>query len=232
VVKADDAASAVWIAHGLVMNGGVLHCVGGLSKRELRSAIAGYRFFGLPAAAEALEQAVNVPPEDSGRMEPILDARYNRAIPGDSFLDAQMSKAFPADVPPRSAALVGQQAIDAAIALFIEESSSSDRLSTVPGKTREQHRAHDRVEAAIRDLLRHWRAGGHEALLGLLRHSDGSVRSAAATYLAVSDPELAIPVLKKLDGTGSPGSLNAFGTLFAIQHGRFPDPLERLRSKK
>lgn len=43
MVKANSAASAVWIAQGLVMNGGVLHCVESLSKRELRAAIAGYR---------------------------------------------------------------------------------------------------------------------------------------------------------------------------------------------
>jgi hypothetical protein len=232
MVKAHSAASAVWIAHGLVMNGGVLHCAEALSKRELRAAIAGYRFFGFPVVAEALEQAMKVRPEDAGRMEPVLDALYNRAIPDDAFLDAQMSRAFPPDEPRPSADLVGQQAIDAAIALFIDASSSADRLSSVPGKTRDQHRAHDRVEAAIRDLLRHWKAGGHEALLGLLRHSDGAVRSAAATYLAVSDPEIAIPVLKELDGARSPGSMNAFGTLFAIEHGRFADPLERLRWRK
>jgi hypothetical protein len=214
------------------MNGGLLHCAEALSKRELRAAIAGYRFFGLPAVAGALEQAVKVPPEDAGHMEPILDALYNRAIPNDAFLDAQISKGFPPDVPPPSAALVGQQAIDAAIELFIDASSSADRLSTVPGRTRDQHRAHDRVEAAIRDLLRHWLAGGHEALLGLLRHPDGAVRSAAATYLAFGDPQVAIPVLEELNGARSPGSMNAFGTLFAIEHGRFADPLERLRSRK
>ena len=232
MVKADDAASAVWIAHGLVMNGGVLHCAEVLSKPELRRAIAGYRLFGLPAVAEALEQAVKVRPENAGRLEPVLNGLYNRAIPDDAFLDAQMSKAFPQDEPPPSAAMVGQQAIDAAIALFIEASSSAQSLSAVLGKTREQHRAHDRTEAAIRGLLRHWPAGGHDALLGLLGHSDSAVRSAAATYLAVSDPEVAIPVLKELEGTGSPGSTNAFGTLFAIQHGHFVDPLERLRWQK
>jgi hypothetical protein len=213
------------------MNGGVLHCAEALSKRELRAAVAGYRFFGFPAVAEALEQAMKVRPEDAGRMEPVLDALYSSAIPDDAFLDARISLAFPPDDPRPSADLVGQQAIDGAIALFIDASSSADRLSTVPGKTREQHRAHDRVEAAIRDLLRHWRAGGHEALIGLLRHSDGAVRSAAATYLAVSDPEVAIPVLKELDGARSPGSMNAFGTLFAIKRGHFADPLERLRSR-
>jgi hypothetical protein len=231
-VKADSAAAAVWIAHGLVMNGGVLHCAEALSKREVRAAIAGYRFFALPAAAEALEHALKVQAEDADRLEPVLDELYNRAIPDDRFLDAQMSMAFPPDQAPPSAAVVGQQAVSAAIAVFIEASSAADRLSTVPGKTREQHRAHDRAETAIRDLLRHWLGGGHEALLGLLHHSDGAVRSAAATYLAVSDPEVAVPVLEELDGAGSKGSTNAWATLFAIRNGHFPDPLERLGSRK
>jgi len=124
MVKADSAASAVWIAHGLVMNGGVVHCVEALNKRELRAAIAGYRFFGLPAVAEALEQAMKVRPEDPGRVEPVLDALYNRAIPDDAFLDAQMSRALPPDEPRPSADLIGQQAIGASIALFITFLSS------------------------------------------------------------------------------------------------------------
>jgi hypothetical protein len=55
------------------------------------------------------------------------------------------------------------------------------------------------------------------------------VRVSAAAYLAVSDADEAIPVLKELDEAKAPVSLAAFGTLFAIEHGRFDDPLVRLR---
>lgn len=48
--------------------------------------------------------------------------------------------------------------------------------------------------------------------------------------VAQSDPDRAIPVLEELHKTKPPVSLTAFGTLFAIRHGRFNDPLARLRS--
>jgi hypothetical protein len=229
-VKLDAAAAAVWIAHGLVMNGGVLHCIEALSRRELRSAIAGYRLFGLADAAEALERGMTAPPEDAGRMEAVLDHAYNQAVPDDGFLSEQMNKVFPPETPPPTAGLVGRQAIDAAITQFIEASSAAVRLSIVPGRTRSQHRANDQVEAAIRVLLIHWDAGGHVALRSLLAHVDDAVRVSAAAYLAISDPEVGIPILEELDQTKPPVSLAAMGTLFAIRHGHFDDPLKRLRA--
>jgi hypothetical protein len=54
----------------------------------------------------------------------------------------------------------GESPIDAAVQTFIENSSEAVRLSTAAGKSRLQHRAFERVEAAVRELLRHWDDGG------------------------------------------------------------------------
>lgn len=227
----NEAAEAVWTAHALVMNGGVLHCADALSKRELTDAIIGYRLFGLADVAQILAVAAKVVANEADEAERRLDEAYNRAIPDDGFLSSQIEKAFAAERTAPDPHLVGQRSIESAIEQFVQASSEAERLSGVPGKTREQHRAHDRTEAAIGLLLRQWSAGGHEALRGLLHHRDGAVRAAAATYLAISDPDVAIPVLEQLEGAGAPGSLTAFGTLFAIRHKRFPDPLVRLSSR-
>lgn len=57
----DRALAAVLLAHGMVMNGGVLHALQGMSPSERREAAAGYRFLALPTLAELFEMQV---PED------------------------------------------------------------------------------------------------------------------------------------------------------------------------
>lgn len=93
-----------------------------------------------------------------------------------------------------------------------------------------QHRAHDRAEMAVRELVRQWETGGHEALLSLLDHTDDAVRVSAAAYLVGTDRDQTISVLEELNKKKPPVSLTAMGTLFAIEHGAFVDPLKRLRS--
>jgi hypothetical protein len=225
-MELETAASAVWIAHGLVMNGGVVHCVEVLSKRELRTTIAGYRLFGLSVAADVLLEASREPRDENDAAEPRLDAAYAEAIPSDDILATHVNSRFPADQPVATG-LAGQAAIEWAVDAFIESSGEAARLSAAPGKTRGQHRAHDRAESAVKESLRQWDAGGHVALLGLLNHGDDAVRVAAATYLAVSDPESALRVLEELEGT----TMNAGITLFVIRRGMFSDPLTRLRAQ-
>jgi hypothetical protein len=225
-MELDTAASAVWIAHGLVMNGGVLHCVQALSKRELRTTIAGYRLFGLSLAADVLMEASRVPLDEIDTAEPRLDAAYAGAIPSDEVLATQVNSRFPAD-QPAATGLAGHAAIEWAVDAFTESSAEAARLSSVPGKTRAQHRAHDRAESAVKELLRQWDTGGHLALIDLLSHNDDAVRGSAAAYLAVSDPESALPVLEELQET----SMNAHMTLFVIGRGMFSDPLTRLRAQ-
>jgi hypothetical protein len=50
----DTALAALLLAHGLIMNGGVEHALECMSQSELLAALAGYRYFGLERAAQAL----------------------------------------------------------------------------------------------------------------------------------------------------------------------------------
>jgi len=54
----DRALAAVLLAHGIVMNGGVLHALQSMSPSERREAAAGYRFLTLPTLAELFEMQV------------------------------------------------------------------------------------------------------------------------------------------------------------------------------
>ena len=54
----DRALAAALLAHNIVMNGGVLHALQGMSPSERREAAAGYRFFALPTLAELFEMQV------------------------------------------------------------------------------------------------------------------------------------------------------------------------------
>ena len=84
----DTELSAMLLAHNITMNGGVLHCVEALSVEELDSALHGYRYFGLNDAAEIIEEARSVPPEDAVEAGDRLDAAYAGAVPTDSLLAA------------------------------------------------------------------------------------------------------------------------------------------------
>jgi hypothetical protein len=82
----DTELSAMLLAHSLTMNGGVLHCVEALSREELDSAIHGYRYFGQDSAADLIERARLVPPEEAEGADAKLDAEYGPT--DDVLLDA------------------------------------------------------------------------------------------------------------------------------------------------
>jgi hypothetical protein len=64
------------------MNGGVVHAIEALEPTELADAIAGFRYFGLPAVAEILAES----PDDSEETEERLDSAYAEEVPDDSTL--------------------------------------------------------------------------------------------------------------------------------------------------
>ena len=65
----DRALAAMILAHGLVMNGGVLHAVEALDADQLAAAKEGFRYFGLARVeaflAEATSAAINAAPSGS-----------------------------------------------------------------------------------------------------------------------------------------------------------------------
>src|SRR5262249_40402009 len=82
----DRALADMLRAHGLVMNGGVLHAVDCLTASELSDAEAGYRFYGLDAVATVLFRARRIV-EAGGDLrdhDQDLDALYADMIPSDS----------------------------------------------------------------------------------------------------------------------------------------------------
>ena len=216
------------------MNGGVLHAAESLEPDELDRAIAGYRRYGLAAVADMLAAARQLPESDKEEAELRLDKEYAEAIPDDGSLEAAIERVDPLPDArsdqgmPRA---MGTPVTDA-IQEFIEWSKQSRDLTTVPGKSRQQHRAADRTERAVRKLLAHWDEGGHTAFLELLKHGDDVVRASAAAFLCESDPDLAIPVLKAIDdGPPSHGKLVTFGVLWVLKHPNKEPfrPLTRLR---
>lgn len=101
----DRALADLLTAHGLTMNGGVLHAVECLTGAQLAAATAAYRFFGLDLVAELLLDArrvfeMNVGLEDA---ESKLDSRYAELIPDDSLLEERFEnhlRAMPSDFAP------------------------------------------------------------------------------------------------------------------------------------
>jgi hypothetical protein len=93
----DRALAAALLAHGIVMNGGVLHALQGMSPSERREAAAGYRFLALPTLAELFEGEVpdgDLDDDDedlereSGleRLEAELNQKYWATAPDDEAL--------------------------------------------------------------------------------------------------------------------------------------------------
>jgi hypothetical protein len=101
----DRALADLLSAHGLVMNGGVLHAVECMTAEELSDAKAGYGFFGLDGVASVLSRARQI--FDSGgnvgNHEQQLDGEYANLIPSDSLLvdcfESQL-KFSPSDFAP------------------------------------------------------------------------------------------------------------------------------------
>jgi hypothetical protein len=78
----DRMLSDLLQAHGMVMNGGVLHAAECLSDSELQDALIAFSFYGLEPAAEILSQAKEVThsDEDPELYEERLDAAYSKVI--------------------------------------------------------------------------------------------------------------------------------------------------------
>lgn len=84
----DRALADLLRAHGLVMNGGVLHAVECLAVSELTDAQCGYRYFGLETVAALLSRAKTIleADDDSELIEQELDQTYLNMIPDDDLL--------------------------------------------------------------------------------------------------------------------------------------------------
>ncbi|MGY1651223.1 hypothetical protein [Geodermatophilus sp. SYSU D01119] len=84
----DAALAAVLLCHGMAVNGGPLHAVEGLEPGQLERALAGYRYLGLDAAADAVEdvarRAATLREDDADaaeRLEVEAGRRYDAALP-------------------------------------------------------------------------------------------------------------------------------------------------------
>jgi hypothetical protein len=78
----DQALASLLLAHGYVMNGGVVHALESLSQPEIAAAIVGFDYFGLIEASNVLKQDL----DDSEETEERLDQMYWAAVPSDSTL--------------------------------------------------------------------------------------------------------------------------------------------------
>ena len=89
-LRGDRALADLLRAHGLAMNGGVLHAVECLTAEELTDAEAGYRFFGLAEVASLLSRARKLfeaaDDADLENHEQQLDGQYAVLIPSDTSL--------------------------------------------------------------------------------------------------------------------------------------------------
>jgi hypothetical protein len=84
----DRALSSLLSAHGLAMNGGVLHAVELLSNAQLRAAMEGYSYFGFTESAQLLFRAREIFNRDCDleRHELELDREYEQHIPDDTAI--------------------------------------------------------------------------------------------------------------------------------------------------
>ena len=83
----DAALAALLLCHGMAMNGGLVHACEGLEADQLSRAVAGYRFFGLDAAADSLAEiarrAAELEADDPAAddLEDEANRRYDEALP-------------------------------------------------------------------------------------------------------------------------------------------------------
>ncbi|MHB9081794.1 MAG: DMP19 family protein [Pirellulaceae bacterium] len=103
--RGDRALAALLHAHGIAMNGGVLHAAELLSDDELADAQSGYRFFGFSAVAEVLARARGLLHDevDLGRCERELDGEYSNLVPEDATLVRRFEQSYrshPSDFAP------------------------------------------------------------------------------------------------------------------------------------
>ncbi len=80
--EGDTALSALLLLHGMVMNGGVDHALEALNEAQYRSAVEGFRYFGLEEAAAVLEEA-----KDATELQlEQYTVQYGAIVPDDSTL--------------------------------------------------------------------------------------------------------------------------------------------------
>jgi hypothetical protein len=88
----DRALADMLLAHGLVMNGGVLHAVECLDEHERLAAVNGYRYFGLERAAAVIEDAAvrwrngELALDEAEQLEMEADERYGQVVGDDDVL--------------------------------------------------------------------------------------------------------------------------------------------------
>jgi hypothetical protein len=90
--EGDIALAALLSVHSLAMNGGMLHSVENHSQDQIERAIAGYRYFGLDAAAAVVESvarraaSIDLDADDDAaeRLEIDANESYAAAVPDDS----------------------------------------------------------------------------------------------------------------------------------------------------
>ena len=87
----DRALADLLYAHGLAMNGGVLHAVECMTAEEQSDAEAGYQYYGLDDVASLLShaRAIFEATDDPGSHEQQLDGDYAGMIPSDSSIVAR-----------------------------------------------------------------------------------------------------------------------------------------------
>lgn len=95
-LEGDRALAAMLVAHGLIMNGGVLHAVDCLEADEFEKACDGYEFFGLGGVAKQLREAVRLAVETApmDALEAQFDRAYRKAVPDDAALAAVFGTHF------------------------------------------------------------------------------------------------------------------------------------------
>ena len=215
----NDLASAVWTAHGLVMNGGVLHAVESLKPAELDRAISGYERLGLGQAAGLLSSARKLADSEKDAAEARLDREYAAAVPDDAFLEATIERFDP---PPKPKIAIKDQTDEALIETYRSAASAHGRASA-SGDSRGANRAHDVLASAYRTL----RARGPDSqakLLQLIRDPDVGVRTWVAAHALEFSAETGEPVL--IDLAAQPGlvGFNAKMTLREWRAGRLRFP--------
>jgi hypothetical protein len=109
----DRALADLLYAHGLAMNGGLLHAVECMTAEELSDGEAGYRFFKLDGVASLLSRARRIfeAEDDLGSHEQKLDGEYAHMIPSDSSLVDRFEerlKSSPSDFAPLKAKDAGR----------------------------------------------------------------------------------------------------------------------------
>jgi hypothetical protein len=105
LLPGDRALEGVFGFHNRAMNGGALFALELLSDQEFGNACAGYRYFGLVAAADFLEEARPLldTPGDQELLEVQLDRRYDAIVPNDDTIMERFKAVFgsnPADFAP------------------------------------------------------------------------------------------------------------------------------------